>query len=103
MKLFKTMFGIGVLALGVASAASAYSVTLYDSLMIGQTELKPGEYKVEMDGDKAVFKSGKNTFEVPAKMSTSDKKFASNSVVTEGKQIVEIDFKGSTSKMMFGK
>jgi hypothetical protein len=30
--------------------------------------LKAGEYKVEMQGDKAVLKSGKTTIEVPATM-----------------------------------
>jgi hypothetical protein len=103
MKSIKMIFGIGVLALGVANAASGYSVTLRDSLWIGQTELKPGDYKVEMDGDKAVFTARKTSIQVPAKMETNEKKFASTAVSTEGKQIVEIDFGGSTAKMVFSK
>jgi len=102
MKSLKMMFGIGVLALGVASAASAYKVTLYQPLMIGTTELKAGEYKVEMQGDKAMFTMGKSTVEVPATMGTNEKKFSSNAVTTDGKQIVEIDFGGTTAKMIFG-
>jgi len=103
MKLLKMMFGIGVLALGVASAASVYKVTLYNSLWIGQTELKAGDYKVEMQGDKATFTDGRNTVEVPATMGTNDKKYPSNAMTTDGKQIVEIDFGGTTAKMMFHK
>jgi hypothetical protein len=102
MKSLKMMFGIGVFALGVASAASGYSVKLYEPLMVGTTELKPGDYKVEMEGDKAVFKMGKTTIEVPATMATSEKKFASNSVSADGKQLIEIDFAGTTAKMLFG-
>jgi hypothetical protein len=103
MKSLKMMLGIGVLALGVASAASVYKVTLYNSLWIGQTELKAGDYKVEMQGNKAMFISGKNTVEVPATMATNEKKYPSNAMTTDGKQIVEIDFGGTTAKMMFHK
>jgi hypothetical protein len=103
MKSLKMMFGIGMFALGMASAAaSGYSVTLYDSLWVGTTELKPGDYKVEMQGDKAIFKLGKSSVEVPATMGSSEKKFANNAVTADGKQLIEIDFKGTTSKMLFG-
>ena len=102
MKSMKMMFGIGVLALGVASAASGYSVKLFEPVMVGTTELKPGDYKVEMQGDKAVFKSSKGTVEVPATMATSEKKFPMNSVSADGKQLTEIDFGGTTSKLLFG-
>ena len=65
--LFKRLaFGVATVALGVASAASTYKVQLDAPLSIGTTELKAGEYKVEMQGDKAVFKNGKTTIEVPA-------------------------------------
>ena len=50
----------------LAGAASSYSVKFYDSVKIGTTELKPGDYKIEMQGDKAVFKKGKSVVEVPA-------------------------------------
>jgi hypothetical protein len=103
MKSLKMMFGIGVLALGVAGAAdSTYKVKLYDSLWIGQTELKAGDYKVEMQGDKAMFTMGKSTVEVPVTMGTNEKKFPTNAVTTDGKQIIEIDLGGTTAKMMFG-
>ena len=102
MKFAKMMFGISVLALGVASAASGYSVKLYDTLMVGTTELKAGDYKVEMDGDKAVFKMGKSSIEVPATMGTSEKKFPSTTITADGKQLTEIDFGGTTAKMLFG-
>jgi hypothetical protein len=102
MKSLKMMFGIGVLALGIASAAPVYKVTLYDSLWVGQTELKPGDYKVEMQGSQAMFTKGKESVGVPATMGTNPKKFSSSAVTTNGKQIVEIDFGGSTAKLTFG-
>ena len=42
--------GVATVALGVASAASSFKVTLDAPLSIGSTELKAGEYKVEMQG-----------------------------------------------------
>ena len=94
-------FGVAVLALGVASAASSYKVKLDAPLSIGNTELKAGEYKVEMQGDKAVFKSGKTVIEVPATMGKTERKYYRTSVVTAGSKLQEIDFGGTTESMLF--
>jgi hypothetical protein len=75
MKFIKLTFGLTILALGIASAASSYSVRLNDSVSIGSTQLKAGEYKVEMVGDKAVFKIGKSVIEVPATLGKSDRMY----------------------------
>ena len=101
MKFMKMTFGIAALALGVASAASGYSVKLYDAMWIGGTQLKAGEYKIEIQGDKAVFKMGKSVVEVPATMGTSEKKYASTSFLSENSKIIEIDLGGTTSKILF--
>jgi hypothetical protein len=58
--------------LGVAIAASSYKVKLDAPLSICSTELKAGEYKVEMQGDRAVFKSAKTVIEVPATTEKSE-------------------------------
>ena len=101
MKFMKLTFGLGALALGIASAASSYSVKLNESSWIGSTQLKAGEYKVEMVGDKAVFKSGKSAIEVPATVGTADRKFANTELVSENSKIVEIDVGGTTTKILF--
>jgi hypothetical protein len=102
MKLTKLTLGLATLALGVASAASSYNVKLYDAVSIGGTQLKAGDYKVEMQGEKAVFKTGKTVVEVPATMGTADKKFGATSFVSEKDQLLEIDLGGTTSKILFG-
>jgi hypothetical protein len=67
MKKFMTcLFCVSALAAGVASAASPYDVQLLDSFSVGKAELKAGDYKVEMQGDKAVFTNGKKSVAVPA-------------------------------------
>ncbi len=101
MKFTKMTLGLATLALGVASAASSYSVKLYDPMWIGSTQLKAGEYKVEMQGDKAVFKIGKSVVEVPATLGKSDRKYGSTSFLSENSKLLEIDLGGTTSKIVF--
>jgi hypothetical protein len=101
MKFTKLMLTLATLGLGVMSAASSYNVKLYDSVWVGSTQLKAGEYKVEMVGDKAVFKTGKSVIEVPATMGTSDSKYNFTSLVSTDSKLHEIDLAGTKSKIMF--
>jgi hypothetical protein len=95
-------FGVCAFALGVANAASSHhKVTLDRPLTIGSTELKAGEYNVEMQGDKAIFKSGKAVIQVPATMGKSEQKYYRTSVVIEGSKLQEIDFEGTTESILF--
>jgi hypothetical protein len=94
-------FSVTALALGIASAASSYKVKLDSPLFIGSTELKAGEYRVEMQGEKAVFKTGKTVIEVPATMGKSEHNYRWTSVLTDGTKLQEIDFGGTTESMLF--
>jgi hypothetical protein len=94
-------FGVAALALGIATAASSYKVKLERPLSVGSTELKAGEYSVELQGNKAVFRSGKSVIEVPATMGKIEQKYRWTSVVTEGSNIQEIDFGGTTESILF--
>ena len=96
------MFGLATLALGVAGAASTYSVKFYQPVTIGTTELKAGDYKVEMQGDKAVFKNGKTSVEVPATLEKSNTKYNFTSFTTADSKVSEIDLGGTNSKIVFG-
>ena len=100
MKLTKVIFSLATVALGVASAASSYTVKLYDPMWVGTTQLKAGEYKVEMQGNKAVFTTGKTVVEVPATLGTSDAKYKTTSFTSVDKKISEIDLGGTTSKIV---
>jgi hypothetical protein len=94
-----------VAGLAVASARS-YNVSLTKPNMIGATELKPGDYKIEVDGDKAVIRQGKVQTESPVKVEEGDTKF-SNTVVryansADGKlHIQEIRIGGTRTKLVF--
>ncbi|HTW64987.1 MAG TPA: hypothetical protein VME17_10245 [Bryobacteraceae bacterium] len=63
-------------SLGIASAKS-YDVTLLAPAMAGTNELKPGVYKVKIEGSQAVFtdvQDGKSV-RVPVKVENNPKKF----------------------------
>ena len=101
MKSIKLTFGLTALGLGFASAASNYSVDLKKPVTVGSTQLQPGQYKVEIQGDKATFKMGKNVVEVPATLGKSDQKYGTTGIVTDGAKLVEIDLGGTTEKILF--
>jgi hypothetical protein len=101
MNLIKLTFGFTALALGIASAASSHNVNLKKPVTIGGTQLQVGQYKVEMQGDKAVFKAGKKVVEVPATLSKNDQKYGTTGIVTDGSKLIEIDLGGTTEKIVF--
>jgi hypothetical protein len=88
---------------GVASAKS-YSVTLFEPSIIGGTELKPGDYTLEVKEEKVVIKKGKQTCEAPVKVETADSKYSSTAVRyrnDDGKyHIQEIQVGGTTMKLV---
>ncbi len=59
------LLGFASVALAVASAASSYNVTFYQPVMISGSELKPGDYKLELKDKTAVIKQGKTVTEAP--------------------------------------
>jgi hypothetical protein len=102
MKNFTTrVICFSVLALGIASAADPYNVTVLDAVSVGKTELKPGEYKVEMQGDKAIFTLGKKTVAVPATLSKGEQPFTSTVFISQHSKLKEIDLGGTQDKIVF--
>ena len=93
------------LAVAVASAASNYSVTLFEPSTFGAKELKPGDYRLELNGDKAVIKAGKNTVEAAVKVENGPEKFQHTVVkygVGDGKyRVQEIRIAGTNTTIVF--
>jgi hypothetical protein len=102
MKRFLVAFAI--LALSVASAKT-YSVTLFQPSHVGGTELKAGEYKLDVTDTKVVISNGKQKVEQTVKVENSESKFASTTVryaESGGKlAIQEIRLGGTTTKLVF--
>ncbi len=101
----KILFAFATLALTVASAASSYRVTLFQNSEIGGKQLKPGEYKMIVEGDKVVLSQGKNSVEATAKVESSDTKFSSTTIRYSGgesnSKVQEIRIGGTNTKVVF--
>jgi hypothetical protein len=106
----KTLLIAGALTLasfGIASAKS-FDVVLSTPTMAGSTELKPGEYKLKIEGSQAVFTEAQSSksFTVPVKVENADKKFDRTIVESTNQNgmdnIRSIDLAGSTTKLEFG-
>lgn len=104
MKLFRFTFCFASLAL-LASAAPAYKVTLTEPSVIAGSAVKPGDYRIVVNGDKATLKAGKTSVEVPVKVQTGTQKFQYTSVETRteaGKNVVnDIQVGGTTTTLVF--
>jgi hypothetical protein len=93
-----------VLVLAGLASARSYSITLFEPSVIGGTELKPGDYTLELKDEKVVIKKGRQTCEAPVKVETADSKYSSTSVRYrngDGKyHIQEIHLGGTTMKLV---
>lgn len=94
--------GFATFALAVASASS-YNVTFFEPVVVNGTTLKPGDYKVEVNNDKAVLKRGKAVAESPVKVENSEDKYARTSVRLVGTQVEEIRVGGTHTRLIFEK
>jgi hypothetical protein len=85
-----------------------YDIHLYSPAVAGTTQLPAGEYKVSVEGSNAVIKGVDNheSFNVPATVQTSDKKFGDTAVITTDRNgathLEAIEVGGSTTRINFG-
>ena len=101
-KALAVLFALGI---SVAYAASSYHVTLYKPTTINGTQLKPGDVKLELQGDKVVIKQGKTSVESTVTVENGTHKFDASSVGYVGdssnNQVQEIRLGGTTTKLVF--
>jgi len=95
-----------VLVMGALAQAETYHVTLLKPSLVAGKELKPGDYKVEVNNDKAIISKGKQSIETKVKTESSDKKYASTTVryEMEGEKykVQEIGIGGTRTKLVIG-
>jgi hypothetical protein len=94
----KLMLCLATFALAIANAAT---MTVSSPIWVGGTELKPGDYKVAVQGEKVVFTKGKTVVEAPATSGTADKKYSSTSFVSVDSKMKELYLGGTTTKLTF--
>jgi hypothetical protein len=100
-----------ILALVMASAGtvpapgSSFRVNISQPSVVKGSDLKPGEYRVNMAAEKVTFVMGRTNVEAPVKIETSPEKFNATAVryVTEnGKAVIsEIRVGGTNTRLIF--
>src|ERR1051326_1766028 len=101
MKLMKMMLCLGTLTVAIASAESRFNLKLSSAAWVGNTELQPGNYKIEIQGDKAVFTSGKTVAaQAPATVVNDTKKYRETAVDTSNSKITSIELGGTSTKIV---
>jgi hypothetical protein len=105
MKLIQAVVCFGTFAVAFASAGQKYDITLSHTAMVGGTSLKPGNYKVEVNGEKATISNGKSSAEAAVKVETAETKYSATGVryITSGDlyKVEEIRVGGSKTKLVF--
>ena len=88
----------------IPAAKNSYHITLMQTSVINGTELKPGDYKLNLGEGKITLVQGKVSVEAPAKIETVESKFDSTAVRYKdenGKQsVAEIRLGGSKTKIV---
>jgi len=101
-KALAVMFALGI---SVAYAASSYHVTLYKPTTVNGTQLKAGDIKLELQGDKVVIKQGKTSVESNVTVENGSRKFDATTVGYVGdsadNKVQEIRLGGTTTKLLF--
>jgi hypothetical protein len=105
MKLSRLLLSFGTLALAIASAATKYNFSLFEPSFVAGQELKPGDYKLELNGDKVMIKVGKQIVEAPVKVENAPEKFDGTSVryadANGHMNVTEIRIGGTYTKLIF--
>ena len=100
----KFVLAFGILALAVASAEN-YRVTLSQPTSVKGTQLKAGEYRLNVENSKCTLVSGKQSVEVGVKVETVEKKFDNTAIRYKGEgekqSISEIRIGGTKTKLVF--
>ena len=101
-KIVLLAMGVAGLALG---AGKSYSFTLNTSAMLGVMPLESGDYRVDVDGQKAVIRNGRFHGEAPVKVESVERKYNATAVrfdTAGGKlRIQEIYIGGTKTKLVF--
>ena len=103
---FATLFlSLSTLAVGIASAATSYNLTLHTPATVAGKELKPGNYKVQVEGSSATIKGDGGSVQAQVTPTQNASKYSSTTVqyhVANGKnRVEEIRLGGTSTKLIF--
>src|SRR5262249_31425850 len=98
----KLVVSFALAGLAIASAAS-HRITLFEESVVNGTTLKPGDYKLVVDGGRATLSRGKQSVEAPVSVEKANSKFGTTSVryADGNKRVQEIRLGGTDTKIVF--
>jgi hypothetical protein len=105
----KIVIALAIFALAASAGSiplkiNSFTINLMQPATVQGQELKAGEYRLTINGEKMTFVKGKVTVEVPVKVEQVEQKFDTTSVRytgTEKMQITEIRVGGTKTKLVF--
>ena len=106
-KKFLLVFAVLALVVfaGTVPGVPTYKITLLQTSVVKDTELKAGDYRFSVGSEKVTIDVGKKMLEVPCKIENSDKKFDNTAIrytQQNGKQVVsEIRVGGTRTRLIF--
>jgi hypothetical protein len=108
VKKFVVLFAILAIAMAFAGTVpvgkTSFRITLLQPSFVNGTELKPGEYKLNIGENKITLVQGKVSVEAPAKIETVESKFDQTAIryKAEGNKqnVAEIRLGGSKTKVV---
>ena len=101
MTLNKVTLALATLAVGIAGAASSYSVRLNADFMAGDTPLKAGTYTVKLNGDQAIFSQGKTSASFSVTVEKRATPYRDTALEANGSALQAIDLGGTNTKIVF--
>ena len=88
---------MGLAGVAIASAGARYSIHIAEPVTVAGTELNPGDYRMELDGEKATIHAGKSSVATNVKTEEGATKYIAN-----GKyKLSEIHLRGTRMKIVF--
>jgi hypothetical protein len=100
----KLLVTFALLGVSLTVYAKTYHVTLYEKSVLGSTELKPGEYTIELKNQQVVVKNNKQEAQAAVKVENGGNKYSSTTVrYTNGDghyRIQEIRLGGTNMKLV---
>lgn len=104
MKQVLTLLAMAVFAVGIAGAKT-HTLKIHTPSNVAGEELAPGNYKVNIEGEKVTITNGRTTVESAVKVEEASEKFSRDSVryiEADGKMKVrEIRLGGTNTRLVF--
>jgi len=87
-----------------APGGATYKVTLTQPSVVSGTHLQAGDYRIQITPDKVTIGSGKNVFDVKAKVEMAEQKFDATAIrydeTAGGRVVTEIRIGGTKTRLV---